>query len=314
MKKSLFTIFIFLMFFSVFNSVAELKKSKPNPPSAVARGFSNLMFGWLEVPRGIVYENSRIPVVGLVVGPIKGALLTTWRLLAGTVDVVGMGLTREGLYSDGFLPEFVWDAPWISPCGEDVVRVDTLETSSCLNEEIITDKKCYEEIVAEEKCYEEIVAEEKCNEEKCNEERYYEGKCYEEIVAEEKNYEGKCYKEICNEEIVAEEKPDEKYKIVKVQKIKKELKPKSIKKQKCLEKQATLKNDKEKYKTTVLCWKSPTKKPKKRIRKKRRSVENKSDTPVPFNLGSDDEFLEALDQIKHHVKNIEHQAQIISNR
>ena len=234
-----------MMFFSAFNSVAELKKSKPNPPYAVARGFSNLMFGWLEVPRGIIYENSRIPVVGLVVGPIKGALLTTWRILAGTVDVVGMGLTREGLYSDSVLPEFVWDAPWISPCGEDVINVETLNISPCLNEEEVT---------------------------------------------------------------------EEKYRAVKIKKIRRGFNPEIIKKDKCSKKQTTHERDKEKYKTTVLCWKSPVKSSNKKIQKKRKSVKNNSETPIPFNLDSDDEFLEALDQIKHHVKNIEHQAQLISNR
>ena len=249
MKKSLLTICIFMMFFSAFNSVAELKKSKPNPPYAVARGFSNLMFGWLEVPRGIVYENSRIPVVGLVVGPIKGALLTTWRVLAGTVDIVGMGLTREGLYSDSVLPEFVWDAPWISPCGEDVINVETLNTSPCFNKD--------------------------------------------------ENYE-------------------QKYRDVKIKKFKRKFKHKNIKKNNCSKEQARLKKNKGKCKTNILCWKSPTNSPvkssKKNFKKKRRSVKNNSGQPVPFNLSSDDEFLEALDQIKHHVKNLEHQAQMISNR
>jgi len=249
MKKSLFTIFIFMMFFSAFNSVAELKKSKPNPPYAVARGFSNLMFGWLEVPRGIIYENSRVPIVGLVVGPIKGALLTTWRVLAGTVDIVGMGLTREGLYSEDILPEFVWDAPWISPCGEDVVNVETLNTSPCLNEEMLT-----------------------------------------------------------------EEKPKEKYHAVKIKKINRGFNPEKIKKSGCSKRQATRKCDKENYKSTVLCWKSPVKSSNKIFKKKRKSIKNNSETPVPFNLNSDDEFLEALEQIKHHVKNIEHQAKLISNR
>ena len=247
MKKSLFSFFIFMMFFSAFNSVAELKKSKPNPPYAVARGFSNLMFGWLEVPRGIVYENSRVPIVGLVVGPIKGALLTTWRILAGTVDIVGMGLTREGLYSDCVLPEFVWDAPWISPCGEDVINVETLNTSPYLN-------------------------------------------------------------------VNEEEETEEKYHAVKIEKIKKEFKPNTIKNPNCSKNQAELKNNKEKYKTTVLCWKSPTKSSKKIFKKKRKAVKNNSGASIPFNLDSDDEFLEALDQIKHHVKNIEHQAQMISNK
>ena len=131
MRKIFIVFFVFGVLISTFSANAELKKSKPNPPQAVARGFSNLMFAWLEIPRGLVYENSRVPVVGFVSGALKGTLLTTWRVIAGTVDIVGMGLTREGLYADGILPEYVWDAPWIAPCGEDIIEPKTIRTSPC---------------------------------------------------------------------------------------------------------------------------------------------------------------------------------------
>jgi len=88
------------------------KPVAPDPPYAFARGWANLMAGWLELPRGIVYENSRIPVVGFVAGPVKGSFLATWRELAGAMDVVCFGLTRKGLYTTE-VPEFVWDATWV---------------------------------------------------------------------------------------------------------------------------------------------------------------------------------------------------------
>lgn len=242
MKKKLLVIFIFLFCFSAYNSLAKLKKSNPNPPQAVARGFSNLMFGWLEVPRGIIYENSRIPIVGLVVGPIKGTLLTAWRVVAGTVDVVGMGLTREGLYSDSVLPEYVWDAPWISPCGEDFIDVKTINTSSCSTE----------------------------------------------YVNQKKSIEKKC-------RVIATKKIERKS---------------NKKRQTSCKSKGKSKN----YKKTVLCWDTPSKSShkKRKLNKRKVSVKSNSKTPVPFNLNSDDEFLKALDQIKHHVKNIEHRAQLIS--
>jgi len=130
MKKFVLSLVAFALLFSVGTANAKLKKAKPNPPYALSRGFSNLMLGWLEIPRGIIYENSRIPIVGFVTGPLKGSLLTTWRVLAGTVDIVGLGLTREGLYC-GQLPDFVWDAPWISACGEDVVSPPYASTNPC---------------------------------------------------------------------------------------------------------------------------------------------------------------------------------------
>ena len=60
MKKFVLSLVAFALLFGIGTANAELKKSKPNPPYAVARGFSNLMLGWLEIPRGIIYENSRI--------------------------------------------------------------------------------------------------------------------------------------------------------------------------------------------------------------------------------------------------------------
>jgi putative exosortase-associated protein (TIGR04073 family) len=247
MKKSLFIVFIFLILFSAFDSVAELKKSKPNPPHALARGFSNLMFGWLEIPRGIIYENSRIPIVGFVVGPIKGAFLTVWREIAGTIDIVALGLTREGLYCDQ-VPEFVWNAPWISPCGEDIVKVETLNTSSCLIEDFVP-----------------------------------------EIRAKKKS------------------------RIIKVKEIRQGFNPQVIKSSCSSINQETNKNDLNKHKTTALCWKSPVTFSDEKKSKKRSFIQTDSNILVPFNLDTDDEFLKALEQIKHHADNIEHRAQMISN-
>ena len=240
MKRSLSALLFFLMIFSAFDLVAEQKKAKPNPPYAVSRGFSNLMFGWLEIPRGIIYENSRIPVVGFVTGPLKGTLLTAWRALAGSVDIVAMGLTREGLYCNQ-LPDFVWDAQWISPCGEDIVKVETLNTSPCLTEPSSHKKKRREKKTAKKR--------------------------------------------------------------------KRGFSPGNIKSPCSSSKSACFQTEPRKYKTTVLCWKSP----KKSADKKLGSNQSNNKSPVPFNIDSDDEFLEAIEQIKHHVSNIEHQAQMISS-
>ncbi|MCX7847591.1 MAG: hypothetical protein N2595_06160 [bacterium] len=97
--------------------------AKPiNPAYGVARGFANIMTGWLEIPRGLIYENSRIPIVGFLSGPIKGAFLTTWRELAGVTDVVTFGLTGKGLYYHDLVPDFVWDARWIPPTKQTYVN------------------------------------------------------------------------------------------------------------------------------------------------------------------------------------------------
>lgn len=89
--------------------------TRPNPPYAFARGWANLLGGWLEIPRGVIYENARIPVVGFAAGPVKGTFLALWRELAGGMDVVCFGMTRQGLYTRD-VPDFVWDATWIPTC------------------------------------------------------------------------------------------------------------------------------------------------------------------------------------------------------
>jgi len=109
---------------------ATQKKTKPNPPYALARGFANVLTCWLEVPRGLIYENARIPIIGFFTGTVKGGFLTMYRAVAGTIDIAAMGLTREGLYFNDF-PDFVWDAEWIPPCGEDLIDSKNLAFSSC---------------------------------------------------------------------------------------------------------------------------------------------------------------------------------------
>jgi len=102
---------------------AKAADSKPiNPAYGIARGFANVVAGWLEIPRGLVYENARIPVVGFLTGPVKGAFLTTWRELAGVTDVLAFGLTGKGLYYKDIVPDFVWDAQWIPPTNKTYVN------------------------------------------------------------------------------------------------------------------------------------------------------------------------------------------------
>jgi putative exosortase-associated protein (TIGR04073 family) len=88
------------------------KNVYPNPGYGLTRGFANVMFGWMEIPRGFTYENSRIPLVGVVSGPVKGAFLTGWRTIAGVIDIVSLGMSQRGAYFS-VLPDYVWDAPWI---------------------------------------------------------------------------------------------------------------------------------------------------------------------------------------------------------
>jgi len=139
MKRKILLLIIVLALLPCY-IFAEQKKAKPNPPYALARGFANVLTCWLEVPRGLIYENARIPIIGFFTGTVKGGFLTMYRAVAGTIDIAAMGLTKEGLYFNDF-PDFVWDAEWIPPCGEDLVDSKNLEYSSCTT--CNKNKPCY---------------------------------------------------------------------------------------------------------------------------------------------------------------------------
>ena len=83
-----------------------------NMPYCIMRGFSNMLLGWTEVPRGLVYENVRMPGIGLVSGTLKGTFLGFWREVSGCVDVMTFGVTGEGTYLEE-MPDFVWECPCV---------------------------------------------------------------------------------------------------------------------------------------------------------------------------------------------------------
>ena len=128
MKRTLLVLLVILL--AAGSTTAARTCTRPDPPYVLSRGFANLLVGWLEVPRGIIYENARVPVIGFVSGSVKGTLLTVWRELAGTVDVLSMGLSRRGLYCCR-IPDFVWDAEWIPVAGEDMVTCRNVNCSPC---------------------------------------------------------------------------------------------------------------------------------------------------------------------------------------
>ena len=130
MKRKILSILLIVALILPCIASAEQKKAKPNPPYALARGFANVLTCWMEMPRGLIYENARIPIIGFFTGTVKGGFLTIYRAVAGTIDIAAMGLTKEGLYFKD-VPDFVWDADWIPACGEDMVDSKNLEYSSC---------------------------------------------------------------------------------------------------------------------------------------------------------------------------------------
>lgn len=80
----------------------------------MGRGLVNVVTCWLEVPRCLVYHNSQVPVLGLVVGACQGAGFTAIRAFAGVADFLSFGFMSDSVYTSchGF-DEWVWDERWV---------------------------------------------------------------------------------------------------------------------------------------------------------------------------------------------------------
>ncbi len=84
----------------------------PNPAFCIARGFTNLASGWLEIPRCIIYDNTETPFLGWFTGLGSGIGLTVARVLDGVYDIVSFGSSGASLHSDKF-PDLVFEAIWV---------------------------------------------------------------------------------------------------------------------------------------------------------------------------------------------------------
>lgn len=111
MRLSIVGLALAALLFSAGPSSAE-EEGQKGMGHGMKRACSNMFLGWLEVPRGIVYENARIPVAGLGLGLVKGAGLTVWRTTYGVIDFLTLGLTGDRLYCDE-MPESVFESNWV---------------------------------------------------------------------------------------------------------------------------------------------------------------------------------------------------------
>lgn len=83
-----------------------------NMASNMGRGFVNVLTAGVELPRNLWYDNVRMPIIGILPGAMDGAFLTVVRALGGVTDIVTLGLTGPGIYTESF-PEYVWESPWL---------------------------------------------------------------------------------------------------------------------------------------------------------------------------------------------------------
>ena len=80
----------------------------------MGRGLVNIVTCWLEVPRCLVYHNSQLPVLGVVVGACQGAGFTVIRAFAGVADIASFGFMSDSIYTSCHdFNEWVWDSRWV---------------------------------------------------------------------------------------------------------------------------------------------------------------------------------------------------------
>ena len=89
----------------------------------MGRGFVNTLTFWLEMPRNMWYDGTRNAYFGLLPGIVDGACLTSARAFAGVSDIITLGLSGPGFYSDVF-PEYVWQSPWVPEDEEDIMLMN----------------------------------------------------------------------------------------------------------------------------------------------------------------------------------------------
>ena len=113
-RFSLGVLFLFLFLFQWGSAWAlEFKEAPPSPPDSrdqmgrkLGRGFSNLFFGWLEIPKSmdkVTRENNFI--AGMTWGALQGAGKTMARALAGALEILTFPIHSPPLIQ----PEFVLD-------------------------------------------------------------------------------------------------------------------------------------------------------------------------------------------------------------
>ena len=97
-----------------------------DPPYALLRGTVNFATCWLEVPRCLVLENGRHPVLGVGSGSLEAALFVSARVILSVGDYMFLGFTGPNGYNPVWLPEYVFQAQWTPFC-EDAALTNAVE-------------------------------------------------------------------------------------------------------------------------------------------------------------------------------------------
>lgn len=77
----------------------------------IARGLTNIVTCFLEIPRCIIVRNNEVPLFGFISGAVEGSGDTAMRAFSGVTDVALLGFLGKNIYGKGF-PEFIWESNW----------------------------------------------------------------------------------------------------------------------------------------------------------------------------------------------------------
>jgi len=123
MKKNrgLITVVLFVVFFAAMRINAETQNKQISENEnyslidGIERGFANIVAGWIEVPRGMVYYSVDYPVIGIIPGALEGAGMTLIRTLGGAIDILTIGYLEPGntVYDTMDAPMLPWESPWL---------------------------------------------------------------------------------------------------------------------------------------------------------------------------------------------------------
>ena len=104
---------------------SKLNEEEQSPPISVegsyslidgiGRGFANLLAGWIEAPRAMVYYSVEYPVIGIIPGAFEGVGMTVIRTFGGAIDILTIGYLSPGntVYDTMDAPMLPWESPWL---------------------------------------------------------------------------------------------------------------------------------------------------------------------------------------------------------
>lgn len=110
MKRALYAVALLLLITSPLHAIDE------TPPEIIAakmmtklsRGVVNVATSPIELPRQIGIQVNEKGGVGLIVGPLTGAVMTGYRAVMGAAEIALFMVPAPGYYDPMIDPEFAW--------------------------------------------------------------------------------------------------------------------------------------------------------------------------------------------------------------